>query len=112
VFALWFLPFVILPSWVGIFSKGNSALLRSLEIALVDNQGRNASRRRVWARSIVLWLLVAGTCLLILSVTMISLQRAPLLSIGLLPLFYFLGRLFLAERPLHNRIAGTWTVPS
>jgi eukaryotic-like serine/threonine-protein kinase len=98
--------FVIIPGTLSVAFTGNSLLLRSLDIVLVTKNGAPASRVRVLWRNAVLWSLVLVALVLLLTVAAAGRVRpSAVLLVGLIVW------MFLAERGLHDRLAGTWLVP-
>ena len=98
--------FVIIPSFVSVALTGNSLLLRSLDIAIVNKHGAPASRWRVLWRNTVLWSLVLVAMGLLVAMVHYGRVRPPALL-----LVVMVGSMFLAERGLHERLSGTWLVP-
>ena len=98
--------FVMIPSILSAIFTGDSLLLRSLDIALVKRNGTPVSRLRVLWRNTVLWSFVLVALVLLMMVATAGCFRpSAVLLVG------FVVSMFLAERGLHDRLAGTWLVP-
>ncbi|MHB8861246.1 MAG: protein kinase domain-containing protein [Pirellulaceae bacterium] len=97
---------VIIPGLVSLLLTGNSLLLRSLDVAIVTKDGATASRLRVLWRQSVLWFLVllALAALIAAAAFGRGLVAAALLTCAV-------GETLIADRGIHERLAGTWLVP-
>jgi hypothetical protein len=101
------LVIVVIPSLATAVLLGNSLLLHSLDLAIVTQDGAPASRLRVLWRNVALWMVVLLALGLLAFLVVAKKPRV----IGLLVVYFGTIRIFLAERGLHDRLAGTWLVP-
>lgn len=98
---------VAAPSLFSAAVFGQGLLLYLLDLCVVDSRGKRVGRVRLFLRNLILWTAVGLVCL---AFGWLFINREILVApLFLFPLAFYL--LFLAERTLPDRLAGTWLVP-
>ena len=105
---------VLLFSVVSSIAVRGGVATRAIGLAVVTQDGKEISRRRSLARTLIAWLPMLVSSLLMPALISAGKGPAAVVSVGLASAVMIAGVVWTiatADRGLHDRIAGTWVVP-